>query len=239
MTISRRQAMRVSGTTLAGISLGLRPDQLLAQAPAAAAPQTVPDTLVDATLRNLAPLPLLPDGSAPEHPASAAGKITEPYMWRYTKGQAPAMEYDYRKLKIKVDARGLAKRTGTLTFADLDKLPRYSYVTLLQCGAPNPTGIVKWTGVRFSDLANLLGIVPSAHYCRLIASDKYYIDEELRTMMHRQVMLVWLMNDQPLSPQHGAPVRLVIPFRYGARSIKAITDMSFGSPGMPVIPLPA
>ncbi len=92
MTISRRQAMRVSGTALAGISLGLRPEQLLAQAPAAAAPQAVPDTLVDATLRNIAPLPLLPDGSAPEHPASAAGKITEPYMWRYTKGQAPAME---------------------------------------------------------------------------------------------------------------------------------------------------
>ena len=81
----------------------------------------VPDTLVDATLRNIAPLPLLPDGSAPEHPASAAGTITEPYMWRYTKGQAPAMEYDYRKLKIKVDARGMAKRTGTLTFADLEQ----------------------------------------------------------------------------------------------------------------------
>jgi len=239
MTISRRQAMRVSGTALAGMSLGLRPEQLLAQAPAPAAAPAVPDTLVDATLRNIAPLPLLPDGSAPEHPASAAGKITEPYMWRYTKGQAPPMEYDYRKLKIKVDARGMAKRTGTLTFADLEKLPRQSYVTLLQCGTPNPTGIVKWTGVRFSDVANLLEVQPFAHYCRLIASDKYYIDEELKTMMHRQVMLVWLMNDQPLSPQHGAPVRLVIPFRYGARSIKAVTDISFGSPGMPVIPLPA
>ena len=239
MTISRRQALQVSGTTVAGLSLGLRPESLFAQAPPAQTPQPVPDKLVDATVRNIAPLPLNPDGSAPEHAASEAGTITEPYMWRYTNAKAPEIEYDYRKLKIKVDARGMAKRSGTMSFADLEPLPRHSYVTLLQCGAVNPHGIVKWTGVRFSDVANLLGVQPFAHYCRLVASDKYWIDEDMKTMMHPQVMLVWMMNDQPLSAQHGAPIRLVIPFRYGARSIKAITDLSFGAPGMPTFPLPA
>ena len=239
MTISRRQALQVSGTTLAGLSLGLRPETLVAQAPPAQTPPPVPDKLVDATVRNIAPLPLNPDGSAPEHAASEAGPITEPYMWRYTNAKAPEIEYDYRKLKIKVDARGMARRSGTMSFADLEPLPRLSYVTLLQCGAVNPHGIVKWTGVRFSDVANLLGVQPFAHYCRLVASDKYWIDEDMKTMMHPQVMLVWMMNDQPLSAQHGAPIRLVIPFRYGARSIKAITDLSFGAPGMPTFPLPA
>lgn len=235
MKLSRRRAMQVSGTTLAGLSLGFPPEQLLAQTQPAA---TVPDSLVDATLRNIAPLPLLPDGSAPEHAAAEAGTITPPYMWRYTKGQAPVIEYDYRKLKIKVDARGMAKRNGTMTFADLEPLPRHSQVTLLQCGAPNPRGIVKWTGVRFSDVANMLGVQPFAHYCRLVASDKYWIDEDMKTMLHPQVMLAWLLNDEPLPPQHGAPVRLVIPFRYGARSIKAITEIAFGSPGLPTAPIP-
>jgi DMSO/TMAO reductase YedYZ molybdopterin-dependent catalytic subunit len=241
MTISRRDAVRVSGTTMAGLALGFGADTLLAQAAQApaAAPPPVPDTIVDATVRTIAPLPLSADGSAPEHPQAAAGPITEPYMWRYTKGQAPAGEYDYRKLKIKVDARGMARRTGTLAFTDLEKLPRASMVTLLQCGNVNPHGIVKWTGVRFSDVAALLGIQPFAHYVRLVAADRYYIDEDIDTMMHRQVMLAWLMNDQPLTPQHGAPIRLVIPFRYGARSIKAITDISLGSTGMPTTPLPS
>src|SRR6266566_5065916 len=124
MTISRRQALQVSGTTLAGLSLGLGPESLLAQAPPAQTPPPVPDKLVDSTVRNIAPL------------------------------------------------------------------PRHSYVTLLQCGAVNPHGIVKWTGVRFSDVANLLGVQPFAHYCRLVASDKYWIDEDIKTMMHPQVMLV-------------------------------------------------
>jgi DMSO/TMAO reductase YedYZ molybdopterin-dependent catalytic subunit len=235
MAISRRDLMRASGATLAGLSLGL-PEELLAQAPASAPP--APDTLVDAMVRASATLPLNPDGSAPEHPASAAGPVTEPYMWRYTNRQAPQIEYDYRKLRIKVDARGVAKRTGTMTFEDLEKLPRVSMVTLLQCGNVNPRGIVKWTGVRFSDLANMLGVQPFAQYVRLVASDRYYVDEDMETMMHRQVMLAWLMNDQPLTPQHGAPIRLVVPFRFGARSIKAITEIALGWTGMPTSRLP-
>ena len=77
-------------------------------------------------------------------------------LWR-TKNQTPEGEYDVRKMKVKVDARGTAKLSGTLTFPDLEKLPRHSYVTLLQCGAPKPRGIVKWTGVRFSDFAKMVG----------------------------------------------------------------------------------
>ena len=45
--------------------------------------------------------------------------------------------------------------------------------------------------------------------------------------MRPDVMLAWQMNGQPLLPQHGAPLRLIVPFRYGARSLKAITEISF------------
>jgi len=111
-----------------------------------------------------------------------------------------------------------AKLSGTLTFPDLEKLPRHSYVTLLQCGAATPRGIVKWSGVRFSDLANMVGMQRFASYGRLIGSDGYYIDEDMATLMHPQVVLAWLLNDEPIPPQHGSPLRLIIPFRYGARS---------------------
>ena len=227
MNISRRQMIAASGAAFVG---ALRAQQ---------APPTVPDKLVDTPLRNLAQLALEPDGSAHEFTEKELSALTEPLMWRFTKGQPPEIEFDYRKLKIKVDARGLAKRSGTLTFADLEPLPRRSAIHLLQCGAPNPRGIVKWGGVRFSDVANMLGVQPQAHYCRFMASDKYWSDEDTKTLMHPQVMLVWMMNEQPLPPKHGAPVRLVIPFRYGARSIKAITEISFGGPGLPLATLPA
>ena len=160
-------------------------------------------------------------------------------MWRTPNRQAPEIEFDYRRMAIRVDTRGLARLAGTLRFEDVEKLPRVSHTFLMQCGAPNPRGIVKWTGVRFSDFADSLGLVPGAHYCRLIASDRHYVDEPMATLRHPQVMLAWLMNNEPIAPRHGAPLRLIIPFRYGNRSIKAITEMVFSTPGLPVIALPA
>lgn len=240
MAISRREAICISGSTLAGMSLGgLTSVDLQAQA---AQPQAAwPDQLIERPLRPgfPAPLPLQSDGSAPEHPASAAGPITDPLMWRTQNRQAPEIEFDYQKMAIKVDTRGLAKLAGTLRFSDLDRLPRVSHTFLLQCGAPNPRGIVKWTGVGFADVADMLGLIPGAHYCRFVASDRHYVDEAVATLRHPQVMLAWLMNDAPIPPRHGAPLRLIIPFRYGNRSIKAITEIVFGTPSLPMPPLPA
>jgi DMSO/TMAO reductase YedYZ molybdopterin-dependent catalytic subunit len=239
MAMTRRDALVVSGSALAGLSLAaLKAPAVAAQAPADQAPW--PDTLVERPLRAgfPAPLPLNADGSAPEHPDSAAGPITDPLMWRTPNRQAPEIEYDYRKLKVKVDTRGLGTRAGTMQFSDLEKLPRISHTFLLQCGAPNPRGVVKWTGVRFSDFAETLGLGPGVHYCRFVASDRAYVDEPLSVVRHPQVMLAWLMNDEPIPPRHGAPLRLIVPFRYGQRSIKAITEIVFGTPGLPMPPLP-
>lgn len=236
--LSRREALVISGSGLAGLSLGSLPAESLH---AQAAQEPWPDRLVERPLRQgfPAPLPLNADGSAPEHPASAAGAITDPLMWRTPDRQTPAIEFDYQKMKIKVDTRGLGKLAGTLQFSDLERLPRVSHTFLLQCGAPNPRGIVKWTGVRFRDFADMLGLVSGVHYCRLIGSDRHYVDEAMDTLRHPQVMLAWLMNDAPIPPRHGAPLRLIVPFRYGNRSVKAITEIVFGTPSLPAVPLPA
>jgi DMSO/TMAO reductase YedYZ molybdopterin-dependent catalytic subunit len=240
MAISRRDALCLSGATVAGWSFGVMPSGSL-EAQGGQPQESWPDSLVERPRRAgfPAPLPLNPDGSAPEHPASAAGPITDPLMWRTTNRQAPEIEFDYRKLAIKVDTRGLGKLGGTLRFTDLEKLPRVSHTFLLQCGAPNPRGIVTWTGVRFSDFADILGLDAGVHYARFVASDRHYVDEAMTTLRHPQVMLVWMMNDQPLPPRHGAPLRLVVPFRYGNRSVKAITEILFGTPSLPMPPLPA
>jgi len=241
MQISRRKAI-VSGTTLAGLSLATTalPEQLLAQAAGAnAAP--FPDKLEEATSRAGFPveLPLLPDGSAPEHNKSEAGPIEGPLMFRTKDRKPPAnLTTDYKQMAIRVDTRGLGKLRGTMHFSDLEKLPVTTHTYLMQCGAALPRGIVTWTGVRFSDVCDMLGLKTGVHYGRFISADGAYVDEDMTTLRNSQVMLAWMMNGQPISADHGAPLRLVIPFRYGNRSIKGITDIIFATPGLPPPPAP-
>ncbi|MSR21349.1 MAG: hypothetical protein EXR91_10330 [Gemmatimonadetes bacterium] len=239
MDITRRDALALSSSTLAGLSLGMISAGRIAAQAAPQQTQEWPGTLMETPLREgfPVPLPLNPDGSAPEHPESAAGPIEGPLMWRTADRTTPPGEYDYRQMAIKVDTRGLARLRGTLRFADLERLPRVSGTYLLQCGAPVPHGIVKWTGVRFSDFADMLGLVPGAQYARFLATDGQYVDEDIETLRHRQVMLAWMMNDEPIPADHGAPLRLVIPFRYGRRSLKAITEIVFGTPALPAPPI--
>ncbi len=85
----------------------------------------------------------------------------------------------------------------------------------------------------------MLGLIPGAQYARFIARDGAYVDEDVETLRHRQVMLAWMMNDEPIPADHGAPLRLIIPFRYGRRSLKAITDIVFATPALPPPPTPA
>src|SRR5579871_938928 len=103
MAISRREAIILSGSTLAGLSFGgvLPSERAEAQA---AAQQPWPDELVERPMRPgfPVPLPLNPDGSAPEHQASEAGAISDPLMWKTGDRSTPEAEYDYKKLKIKV-----------------------------------------------------------------------------------------------------------------------------------------
>jgi DMSO/TMAO reductase YedYZ molybdopterin-dependent catalytic subunit len=231
MNYSRRETLELSATALAALSVGAAARTTPAAAQGAAAPAPQPDALVQAQLRTIADLPLKPDGSAVEFTPADVGTIAGRPFWK-TSG-TPDIEFDYRKIKVKVDGRGTSRLAGTLTFSDLEKLPRMSAIYKLQCGAPQPTGIVKWTGVRFSDFAQMVGAQSFANYVRVIGSDLYYLEDDMKTLMHPQVMLAWMMNDQPIPPQHGAPLRLVVPFRYGARSMKAITDIQFTATSFP------
>ena len=162
MAITRRDALVISGSTLAALSVGtLTLGPLQAQAAGSAAGAVVArlagGTAVARGFSRAASAQRRRLGA--RAPCQRGRAITDPLMWRTPNRQAPEIEYDFQKLKVKVDTRGLAKLAGTLRFADLEKLPRVSHTFLLQCGAPNPRGIVKWTGVRFSDFADLLGLV--------------------------------------------------------------------------------
>jgi DMSO/TMAO reductase YedYZ molybdopterin-dependent catalytic subunit len=47
--------------------------------------------------------------------------------------------------------------------------------------------------------------------------------------MHPQTLLCYQMNGKPLEPRHGAPLRLIIPVKYGVKNLKRIGKLYFSN----------
>ncbi len=113
-----------------------------------------------------------------------------------------------------------------LSMADLAQLPRMEFVTQFKC-VEGWSQIVHWGGYRLRDFIEAYppervgGREPRYVYMET-PDGNYYAGYELLAARHPQSMLVTEMSGQPLSQNHGAPLRLYMPIKYGYKQIKRI-----------------
>ncbi|MCX6598552.1 MAG: molybdopterin-dependent oxidoreductase [Acidobacteria bacterium] len=121
-----------------------------------------------------------------------------------------------------------------LTMADLKKLNKLEYTAEFKC-IEGWSSIVRWGGVRFRDFVALYAPgAEKAAYVSLTTPDKeYFVGVDMASMLHPQTMLCFEKNGQPLELAHGAPLRLVIPVKYGIKNIKRIGTISFSDQAPP------
>jgi methionine sulfoxide reductase catalytic subunit len=125
---------------------------------------------------------------------------------------------------------GLGSAPIRLNAADLDKLPRAAQSSRLKC-VQCWSGRVMWEGFRCQDLLRLTGAKPALEWVRVDCADKYYDFVKMEDLLSPRTLFGLGMNGEALSPEHGAPLRLVIPFKYGYKSSKLITRLTFVDKG--------
>jgi hypothetical protein len=127
-----------------------------------------------------------------------------------------------------------------VSLEEIKKLPRTEIVTELKCIEGWST-IVHWAGVSLVDFlrkyppATKSGKPFDPHklddlpeYVSMETPDKiYYVGLDMASALHPQTILCYEMNGQPLEPEHGAPLRLAIPVKYGIKNIKNIGKIKF------------
>lgn len=118
-----------------------------------------------------------------------------------------------------------------VSIAEIKRLARTEMITELKC-IEGWSVIVRWAGVRFSDLMQYLApgknILEIRQYVSLATPDgKYFVGWDIESMMHPQTILAYEMNGAPLTPEHGAPLRLASPTKYGIKQIKRIGRIEF------------
>jgi len=110
-----------------------------------------------------------------------------------------------------------------LDIAAFEALPQRDMVIEHKC-IEGWSNITHWGGVRFSDFhqryADKVGDVP---YVGLETPDGlYYVGWDMASIMHPQTMLALRQGDTPLDQDHGAPLRIATPNKYGIKCLKRI-----------------
>ncbi len=124
---------------------------------------------------------------------------------------------------------GLVERPLTLTLDDIMARPAITQVITLSCISNRIAGDListsAWTGVRLKDILDEAGLMPEAQELFIQAADGFYESVSHQDMLDDRTMLVYAMNGEPLPEEHGFPLRIYIPNRYGMKQPKWIIRM--------------
>src|ERR1700692_600129 len=108
-------------------------------------------------------------------------------------------------------------------------------ITRLVC-AEGWSAVAWWSGLRFDDLLRAYPPMSQAKWVWLESSvnldpsgnpDPYYASLDLPTARHPQTLLATHFNGQPLTVDHGAPLRMLVPVKLGLKNVKAITRITY------------
>jgi DMSO/TMAO reductase YedYZ molybdopterin-dependent catalytic subunit len=84
-----------------------------------------------------------------------------------------------------------------------------------------------WTGVSSRALCDLARVRPSARFVLLHGEGGYAANLTIEDFLDRQVVLATHHDEEPLTPEHGAPLRAVVPDRYAWKSVKWLRGVEF------------
>ena len=100
------------------------------------------------------------------------------------------------------------------------------------------SAVAWWAGLRFDNLLRAYPPMSQAKWARVESSvnldasgnpDPYFVSIDLATARHPQTLLATHHDGQPLTVEHGAPLRLLVPVKLGLKNVKAITRITYSA----------
>ena len=120
---------------------------------------------------------------------------------------------------------GEVERPIELSWKELTSLPCVALTSDFHCVTTWSKLDNRWEGVRFTTLAERVGLKPSAKHVMAHAYDSYYTNIALKWLLDEDVLVAWSHDGKPLSAEHGGPLRLVVPKLYAWKSAKWINGL--------------
>jgi len=122
---------------------------------------------------------------------------------------------------------GLVEEPYTLTYQELRALGPVTVTADMHCVTGWSTLDNAWEGVPFRVLMERARPTPEATWVIAHCDYGYTSNLSLRAMDDDDVLVAWAHGGQPLTPEHGWPLRLVVPKRYAWKSAKWLQGLEF------------
>jgi DMSO/TMAO reductase YedYZ molybdopterin-dependent catalytic subunit len=171
-------------------------------------------------------------------PTFSADRVPESARTNGFVGLGSQVETAGWQLNVQHEGRGPGQM---LPLQDVVALPRQDLITEFKC-VEGWSEVMRFGGVRFHDfvthfkLGTRSGQAPDPtgnpqdlfRYVYLATpGEGYYVGLDMASALHAQTLLCDTMNGQPLSQEHGAPLRIYLTVKYGYKSLKRVSLIRF------------
>jgi DMSO/TMAO reductase YedYZ molybdopterin-dependent catalytic subunit len=122
----------------------------------------------------------------------------------------------------------------TLSWDEFTALPTREITTDIHCVTRWSRFDTSFKGVHWSELAKIVKPKPSARYVLAHAEQDFTANVPLVALEDEEALLAYEADGEPLTPEHGWPLRLVIPKRYfwkSAKWLRGIELLDHDEPG--------
>jgi DMSO/TMAO reductase YedYZ molybdopterin-dependent catalytic subunit/thiosulfate reductase cytochrome b subunit len=184
----------------------------------------------------LLPLELRMSKSARFNPAERYTRDdVSPYFW--ANGKMPdsdewthLAEDSFRGYHLRVS--GLVENPVDLSLDEIRALGHDEHVSLHHC-IQGWSGVAQWGGISVARLIELVKPLPAARVVAFFSFGEatfggvYYDTQRLEDVVKPECILAYEMNDAPLPPVHGAPIRLRVENQLGFKMVKWIREIRF------------
>lgn len=129
----------------------------------------------------------------------------------------------------RLEVYGEVKKPMTFSFEDLKSEPSILSVSDFHCVEGWSILDNKWEGISFKTIVKIVKPKENAKYVTLECDDGYTTSLPLSDLLEDKVLLAYKLDDKPLPPERGGPLRLVVPQKYAYKSPKWLRKIKFAS----------
>ena len=133
--------------------------------------------------------------------------------------------FDPARWEFKVS--GLVEKPLNLSWEAFNEFPRIQVTSDFHCVTRWSRFDNRWEGVSFREIMRLAQPIPTAKYVLVHAEQGFTANVPLADLDRPEVLFASHHDGQPLTPDHGYPLRLIVPHLYAWKSVKWVRGLEF------------